>query len=113
LQLKHTLFVQPYEQLANVMRTMGRDEDAKKVLIAKNEREGEFIPLRFNRFGDWMWFKIVGPPVRYGYRPWNALLASFVVIGSFVEFAQLHQQVVAPLQIVFLLCSDQTVKQTH
>lgn len=72
---------QPFEQLAGVLRKMGLEEGAKKVMIEKNETEAKHIPLRFNRIGDWTWFKIVGPRIGYGYRPWNAFLISLVVIG--------------------------------
>jgi hypothetical protein len=61
LQNRDRFFAQPYEQLAMAFRHMGREEEAKKVMIAKNERLREMIPLRFNRIGDLLWYRIFGP----------------------------------------------------
>lgn len=72
---------QPFEQLAAVLRKMGHDEDAKLVMIAKNDSEAKHTPLRFNRIGDWTWFKIVGARIGYGYTPWSAFGYSLIVIG--------------------------------
>jgi hypothetical protein len=81
LQARNKFLPQPYEQLAAVLRKMGHGDDAKKVLIAENESEAKYIPLRFNRIGDWLWFKIIGPRIGYGYRPWNAFIFSLGVIS--------------------------------
>jgi len=44
LQPKDRFLPQPYEQLANVLRKMGKDADAKKILIAKNEDRAKWGP---------------------------------------------------------------------
>jgi hypothetical protein len=80
LQPRDRFRSQPFEQLAAALRKTGVEDEAKKVMIARNTAEAEHIPLRFNRIGDWSWFKIVGPVIGYGYRPWNAFTVSLAVI---------------------------------
>jgi hypothetical protein len=77
---RQNLFSQPYEQLAATLRRAGDDEEAKKVLIKENEKQAKEVPLRVNRLGDWIWYRIVGPIIDYGYRPWKAFLISIGVI---------------------------------
>jgi sRNA-binding regulator protein Hfq len=81
---------QPYEQLAAVLGKMGLEEDAKKVMIAKNEEHRRHLraPMGRQRFWDWVsfvfewfWYKGLGRTIGYGYHPWNAFLISLVVIG--------------------------------
>jgi hypothetical protein len=74
---------QPYEQLASVLRNMGNDDDAKMVLIAKNERLAQACPL-FSAAG--LWYHVLGPIVAYGYKPMRALWLSLVgiVCGTIV-----------------------------
>jgi len=65
---------EPYERLATVLRNSGEDEDAREVLLAKQRRRRETLPLAAKLWGyaqDWT--------VAYGYRPgraavWMALL---------------------------------------
>jgi hypothetical protein len=89
---------QSFDQLAGVLRKMGYEEDAKKVMIAKNDSEAKHVPLRFNRIGDWIWFKIIGPFIGYGYKPWNALLMSFgiVIIGTALFRIGFRKGIVTP-----------------
>lgn len=55
---------QVYEQLATVYRRAGRDEAARRVLIAKQwRRRGALNPWNWLLYGS----------IRYGYRPWLAL----------------------------------------
>jgi hypothetical protein len=72
---------QPYEQLACVLRSCGWDEDAKKVLIAKAKDRVERGPKLTP--GIWWWYKIIGPLIGYGYRPFRAIgwLMAFFVVG--------------------------------
>jgi hypothetical protein len=60
---------QPYEQLATVLRKMGLDEDARQVMIAKNEEHGRYLqsvawdwhrPLALTRFFGWLWYGVFG-----------------------------------------------------
>jgi hypothetical protein len=58
---------EPYERLAAVLREAGEDEDAREVLLAKQRRRRETLPLAAKLVGyvqDWT--------VAYGYRPGRA-----------------------------------------
>jgi hypothetical protein len=58
---------EPYERLATVLRNSGEDEDAREVLLAKQRRRRETLPLAAKLWGyaqDWT--------VAYGYRPGRA-----------------------------------------
>ncbi|UXY27004.1 oxidoreductase [Streptomyces sp. HUAS TT20] len=58
---------EPYERLATVLRGAGEDEDAREVLLAKQRRRRETLPLAAKLWGyvqDWT--------VAYGYRPGRA-----------------------------------------
>lgn len=71
---------QPYEQLAEVFRKGGQDEDARKILIAKNKDKARLTTLMRS---EKIWYCVLGPMIGYGYRPLNALwgVAAFVVLG--------------------------------
>jgi len=68
---------QPFEQLASVLRKMGLEEDARKVMIAKNEEHAHYVQWRL----EWLWYGLFGQLVGYGYSPWRAFGISLVVIG--------------------------------
>ncbi|MEU7167322.1 oxidoreductase [Streptomyces morookaense] len=58
---------EPYERLASALRDSGEDEDAREVLLAKQRRRRETLPLAGRAWGylqDWA--------VAYGYRPGRA-----------------------------------------
>ncbi|MEV7420351.1 oxidoreductase [Streptomyces sp. NPDC089919] len=60
---------EPYERLAAVLRNSGEDADAREVLLAKQRRRRETLPLAGKLWGhlqDWT--------VAYGYRPGRAAL---------------------------------------
>ncbi|MFJ3583918.1 oxidoreductase [Streptomyces sp. NPDC090127] len=60
---------EPYERLATVLRTSGEDADARVVLLAKQRRRRETLPVAGKLWGylqDWT--------VAYGYRPGRAAL---------------------------------------
>ncbi|MFE3324109.1 oxidoreductase [Streptomyces sp. NPDC059176] len=60
---------EPYERLATVLRSSGEDADAREVLLAKQRRRRETLPLAAKLWGyvqDWT--------VAYGYRPGRATL---------------------------------------
>jgi hypothetical protein len=77
---------QPYEQLATVYRRAGREEDARRVAIAKQQqrRHGLSWPARL-----WSW--LLGALVGHGYRTWLAgiWLIGFLVAGT-ILFAVAH-----------------------
>jgi len=72
---------QPYEQLAKVLRNMGRGEEATEIMIQKNRDYGDslpwYSPLRF-------WYGFIGEAIGFGYKTWNALWISlgFVLVGT-------------------------------
>ncbi|HET9383215.1 MAG TPA: oxidoreductase [Streptomyces sp.] len=71
---------EPYELLAAVLRAGGEDEDAREVLLAKQRRRRESLPLAAKLWGyaqDWT--------VAYGYRPGRAAvwMAVLWAAGSF------------------------------
>lgn len=79
---------QSYEQLAKVFRSMGREVDARMVLIAKQEARRKKADLN-RRTRTWLWF--LGKSIRYGYEPWRVMgfMMGMIVIGwavfSFAE----------------------------
>jgi hypothetical protein len=85
LQPTNTFFPQPYQQLAKVLISMGHQNEAADVMIAKNSDFG--ATLRWStQWPECLWYKIFGRLIGYGYKTWEALFWSFGVIlfGSFV-----------------------------
>ena len=68
LRLQPRFTPQPYEQLAKVLRESGHEDDAKEILIAKNQERAKTLSWR-RRAGYWLF----GVTTGYGYRPWLAL----------------------------------------
>ncbi|MFJ7067201.1 oxidoreductase [Streptomyces sp. NPDC101115] len=60
---------EPYERLATVLRSSGEDADAREVLLAKQRRRRETLPLAGKLWG---WVQDLA--VAYGYRPGRAAL---------------------------------------
>jgi sRNA-binding regulator protein Hfq len=81
LRLQPDFRPQPYEQLAEVFRKSGQDEDAKRILIAKNHDKAKLTKL--TTWSDKCWYRVLGPMIGYGYRPLNALwgVVAFVGLG--------------------------------
>jgi hypothetical protein len=77
LQPEGRFLSQPYEQLAGVLRKMGFEEEAKKVRIAKNQDQAR----HFDTMKDWLWLRVFGPLIGYGYRPMRALWIGLCVIA--------------------------------
>jgi len=75
---------QPYEQLASVLRKMGKDADAKKVLITKNKDRAKWGPKL--ALSEWFWYRVFGPMIGYGHSPWRAFLIglAIIVFGTFL-----------------------------
>lgn len=78
-----TFIPQPYEQLAKVLRNMGHESDARKVLIAKQEDLYEYGELKWWSKA-WNW--IIGRSIGHGWKPWNALiiLLCMMAFGSHI-----------------------------
>lgn len=70
---------QPYEQLAKVLKEMGHEGEARKVLIAKNQDrarlKGVWWPGRVGH-------GILGVTIRYGYRPEHALIWMLIFLAA-------------------------------
>jgi hypothetical protein len=67
---------QPYEQLATVYRAMGRDSDARTVLLTKQRQRSRSLPAPLRPWSylqDWM--------VGYGYRPQRAAVCLIVLLA--------------------------------
>ena len=71
---------QPYEQLAEVLRKSGHDNDAKQILIAKNKDRARLAQLTWS---EKCWYHFFGKLIGYGYRPWRAFwfILGFVALG--------------------------------
>ncbi|WP_328401737.1 oxidoreductase [Streptomyces sp. NBC_00390] len=83
---------EPYERLATVLRNSGEDSDAREVLLAKQRRRRETLPLAAKLWGvlqDWT--------VAYGYRPGRAALWMAVLwAAGAVAFAQITPAPIKP-----------------
>ncbi|MFI9249052.1 oxidoreductase [Streptomyces sp. NPDC053069] len=70
---------QPYEQLASWYRRIGHDDDARRVLLARQRHRRRTLsrPAR-------IWGHLLDATVGYGYRPWLAgvWLAALAVFGT-------------------------------
>lgn len=85
---------QPYEQLALVLRRMGHERDAKRVMIAKNQDRA-----RFTKFGDqgWWWYNFFGRAIGYGYAPWRAFVGSLaMILIGFLLFSLGSNDLISP-----------------
>ncbi|GAA3911214.1 hypothetical protein GCM10022244_21520 [Streptomyces gulbargensis] len=60
---------EPYERLATVLRASGEDADAREVLLAKQRRRRETLPVAGK-----LWGYLQDLTVAYGYRPGRAAL---------------------------------------
>jgi hypothetical protein len=77
---------QPYDQLAAACRADGRDEDALRVLVAKQQRRRSSLNLAGR-----IWNSVLRWTVGYGYRPYYALfwLVALCVVG-WIVFSVAH-----------------------
>ncbi|MBW5421547.1 oxidoreductase [Streptomyces sp. BG9H] len=83
---------EPYEKLAAVLRNGGEDADAREVLLAKQRRRRETLPLAAKLWGyaqDWT--------VAYGYRPGRAAVWMAVLWAiSAVAFSHADHPAIKP-----------------
>jgi hypothetical protein len=72
---------QPYEQLASWYRQIGHDDDARRVLLAKQRHRRRTLSLPAR-----LWGHLLEATVGYGYRPWRAggWLTALILLGSTV-----------------------------
>ncbi len=77
----HEFHPQPYEQLAAVLQKNGYENDAKKVLIAKNN---DYVRIKRPRSFEKINCYLLKLTIGYGYRPWRTLwwIFAFVILGT-------------------------------
>jgi hypothetical protein len=82
VQPTETVFsLQPYEQLAGILKTSGYEAEATEVLIAKQDDLRHFGELNWWA-KRWNWF--LGVTLKHGYKPHRALwgMLFFIVLGT-------------------------------
>ncbi len=102
---------QPYTQLASVYRSIGQDEQANRVLVARAERIGELAPA-FSARG--VWYRYIGRLIGYGYEPFRAVKigAVIILVGTLVFAFGAHRQLMAETKLaehVFTKENDEQV----
>ena len=97
LQPKERFALQPYEQLASVLKEKGYQEEATEILIAKEEDQRERGGLQ--GFG-WLWNRFLGFTIRHGYRPERAFIFSvvIVVVGGVVFWIGYDHNLIYPTE---------------
>lgn len=86
---------QPYEQLAAVLRKDGQEGDAKQVQYAKEVDRSTRTDLAWSQ---WPWYRVFGPLIGYGYKPWRAFWLSLavIVVGTVLFGMGRHYDLLAP-----------------
>jgi hypothetical protein len=94
LQPNDQFYPQPYEQLASVLRTMGREKDARDVMVGKNLQHRGYT----NTYLEWWWYKIVGRLIGYGYKPSHpfALSIGLIILGALLFRFGYRNGLIAP-----------------
>jgi hypothetical protein len=106
LQKQVKFLPQPYEQLAAIFRERGLEEEARKVMIAKNDEHRRHLPAPIwdrqrpwdwvSSIFEWCWYNGLGRIIGYGFHPWNAFVISLFVIclGWFVFERGYHSKLI-------------------
>jgi hypothetical protein len=86
---------QPYDQLASAYRRAGRDENARKVAVAKQQQRRQVLSPA-GKTWNWILYLTIG----YGYRTWQAglWLLALMLIGTTVFAGAYPAQMVAVRQ---------------
>ena len=80
-------FPQPYDQLAEVFRREGQENEATEVLIQKLRKRREVLPSQWQK----CWDRFLDCSVRYGWQAWRPLVggtAIFLLVFALVVAAQ-------------------------
>jgi len=95
LRLQENFWPQSYEQLAVAFRRGGDDAAARKILIAKNKDKAQLTKLTWRQQ---LWYRVFGPMIGYGYRPWRVIWIGLgvVLFGWLVFWAGSRAQVMTP-----------------
>jgi hypothetical protein len=83
---------QPYDQIVQVLRQVGRDADAREIAIVKHnhsrnaDRSTTLTKIGRIRSGIWSWFLL--RTIAYGYKPWLSIRWAllFIAIGTIVFY---------------------------
>jgi len=77
---------QPYQQLAAGYRALGDERQAREILIAQRDDQ---LARTGPGSWEWLWGRITRVTLRYGYKPWRALLflAAVVVLSCVLAVA--------------------------
>ena len=94
-KLEKNFSPQPYEQLAKVLRALGHEEEAKNVLIGKQEDRRRYGNLTM--MGK-LWNRFLGYTIAHGYRPHQTLgfALIFVILGTFLFDHGYSQGLISP-----------------
>lgn len=94
---KSRFIPQPYEHLAKVLKEMGYTVDARKVLIAKQDRE-QIERQRKGRTFAHAWHSLLGITTAYGYEPWRVFIpmALIILFGAGIFYAGFGVDVMQP-----------------
>jgi hypothetical protein len=86
---------QPYEQLAMVLRRMGYERDARRVMIAKNRDRARFTWFPHQ---SWWWYDFFGWAIGYGYAPWRAFAISMgmILFGALLFYLGDSHHLISP-----------------
>jgi hypothetical protein len=97
LQPKATFSSQPYEQLAKILQSTGKGDEAVAVLIGSERDE-----LQYGKLGliSKAWGRFLGITIRFGYRPQLALLWALgvVVIGAVIFSVGYNKGLITPTE---------------
>jgi hypothetical protein len=94
LQPTDQFYPQPYEQLASVLRTMGRERDARDVMVGKNDQHQKFT----HTYLEWWWYNVVGRLIGYGYKPSHpfAISIGLIILGAFLFWRGYSRGIIEP-----------------
>ena len=95
LRRQGAFWPQPYEKLAEVLQKSGHENDAKEILIAKNKDKARLTQLTWSEL---LWYRVFGPMIGYGYRPWRAFWIGIVIVllGWLFFWAGYRAEVMTP-----------------
>ncbi len=101
---------QPYTQLASVYRSIGQDEQANRVLVARAERIGELAPTLSARA---IWYRYIGRLIGYGYEPFRAVKigAAIILLGTLVFALGAHRHLMAETKLAEHVLSQENEQQ--
>lgn len=119
---RERFIAQPYDQMAEAFRKMGRPEDAVEVMVAKNKDAGKNSISEawkakgyWKLLGDLFWYKAFGKLICFGYNPWPALHLSLllVLLGAVLFELGFRSQIVIPTDVDAYYPGTVEIKDTY